>query len=126
MSKAENLRSRHPQAALGFVYSLSYTAFNAEHRRIADWIVDLLGKLGREDDAYDAVALIVPGLAGVGAIPVDEDADDEKPLVAAGIEETARSTSTRKPGDAGRPRRHEYVHRQHQGGQVLRSGPPGR
>ena len=58
---AKNLRSRHPQAALGFVYSLSSTAFTPEHRRVADWIVDLLGKLGREDDAYDAVALLVPG-----------------------------------------------------------------
>ena len=60
---AKNLRSRHPQAALGFVYSLSSTAFTPENRRVADWIVDLLGKLGREDDAYDAVALIVPDLA---------------------------------------------------------------
>ena len=84
---AKNLRSRHPQAALGFIYSLSYTAFNPEHRRIADWIVDLLGKLGREDDAYDAVALIVPDVTNAGVAAVGEDVDDERPLVAAGIEE---------------------------------------
>ena len=83
---AKNLRSRHPQAALGFIYSLSFTAFNPEHRRVADWIVDLLGKLGREDDAYDAVALIVPDWASVGATPPSDDAEDEQPLVAAGIE----------------------------------------
>ena len=85
---AKNLRSRHPQAALGFVYSLSSNAFTAEHRRVADWIVDLLGKLGREDDAYDAVALIVPDLAGEpGPLTVaGEDAVDEQPLVAAGVE----------------------------------------
>jgi hypothetical protein len=82
---AKNLRSRHPQAALGFVYSLSSTAFGPEHRRVADWIVDLLGKLGREDDAYDAVALVVPDLAGTGA-PAPSDDADEAPLVAAGVE----------------------------------------
>jgi hypothetical protein len=83
---AKNLRSRHPQAALGFVYSLSSTAFDPEHRRVADWIVDLLGKLGREDDAYDAVALIVPDVATISDPSADKDADDERPLVAAGIE----------------------------------------
>lgn len=92
---AKNLRSRHPQAALGFVYSLSSTAFTPEHRRVADWIVDLLGKLGREDDAYDAVALVVPDLAGAGATSADVDAadDDERPLVAAGIEPSPDSAA---------------------------------
>lgn len=85
---AKNLRSRHPQAALGFVYSLSYTAFSPENRRVADWIVDLLGKLGREDDAYDAVALIVPDLAAPAqADRTATDVEvDEQPLVAAGVE----------------------------------------
>lgn len=82
---AKNLRSRHPQAALGFVYSLSSTAFTPEHQRVADWIVDLLGKLGREDDAYDAVALVVPDVAA-GAATATDDGDDEQALVAAGIE----------------------------------------
>lgn len=82
---AKNLRSRHPQAALGFVYSLSNAAFNPEHRRVADWIVDLLGKLGREEDAYDAVALIVPELVGVSGTSVPDDVEEGR-LVAAGIE----------------------------------------
>jgi hypothetical protein len=56
---AKNLRSRHPLAALGFVFSLNSNAFT-EAPRVADWILDLLVKLGREDDAYDSVALIVP------------------------------------------------------------------
>ncbi|MGQ0481985.1 MAG: hypothetical protein ACT4O0_13320 [Pseudonocardia sp.] len=85
---AKNLRSRHPQAALGFIYSLSFAAFDPENRRVADWIVDLLGKLGREDDAYDAVALIVPDWAGAGAAPPDDDAEDRQPLVEAGVEGT--------------------------------------
>ncbi|MDT0141974.1 hypothetical protein [Microbacterium sp. PRC9] len=56
---AKNLRSRHPRAALGFVFSLRSNAFE-QAPRVAAWILDLLAKLGREDDAYDAVALIVP------------------------------------------------------------------
>lgn len=56
---AKNLALRHPLAALGFVYALRSTA-HTEERRQFDWITDLLIKLGREDDAYDACALIVP------------------------------------------------------------------
>ncbi|MFT4125645.1 MAG: hypothetical protein QM662_05390 [Gordonia sp. (in: high G+C Gram-positive bacteria)] len=56
---AKNLALRHPLAALGFVYSLRSTAYT-DARRHFDWLVDLLIKLGREDDAYDACALIVP------------------------------------------------------------------
>lgn len=60
---AKNLALRHPLAALGFMYSLRSTAYKAERRQF-DWIVDLLIKLGREDDAYDACALIVPEWEG--------------------------------------------------------------
>lgn len=82
---AKNLRSRHPQAALGFIYSLHASAFSGKSINTARWIVDLLGKLGREDDAYDAVALLVPEWVGAD---VDDDADegDEQPLMAAGLE----------------------------------------
>ncbi len=59
---AKNLRLRHPRAALGFVFALSARAFEREPGT-AERIVDLLIKLGREDDAYDAVALVVPDLA---------------------------------------------------------------
>ncbi|MDL9938904.1 hypothetical protein QSJ18_19330 [Gordonia sp. ABSL1-1] len=72
---AKNLALRHPLAALGFVYSLRSTAYTEERRQF-DWIVDLLIKLGREDDAYDACALIVPeweGSAPEGA-PLEEPA----------------------------------------------------
>lgn len=99
---AKNLRSRHPQAALGFIFALRSTAFKPKTRLKADWIVDLLGKLGREDDAYDAVALIIPDWpAGyssevaeveddsgdviapeaAGPLSVDEDGSDQFPLV---------------------------------------------
>ncbi|WP_431796557.1 hypothetical protein [Microbacterium enclense] len=56
---AKNLRGRHPQAAIGFVFGLSAAAFE-EERGAAYWIRDQLTKLNCEDDAYDAVALILP------------------------------------------------------------------
>ncbi|MFP5416936.1 MAG: hypothetical protein ACLGHZ_08675 [Actinomycetes bacterium] len=56
---AKNLRSRHPEAALGFLYGLGSSALETEPET-ARWLIDLLGKLGRESDAYDAVGLIIP------------------------------------------------------------------
>lgn len=55
---AKNLRLRHPLAALGFVFGLRSTVL-AEAPDTAEWIKDLLQKLGQEDDAYHAVALII-------------------------------------------------------------------
>lgn len=77
---AKNLRSRHPRAALGFVFSLRSNAFS-EAPRAAAWILDLLAKLGREDDAYDAVALIVPRYecAGAGDRDMSEAHSGEEP-----------------------------------------------
>jgi hypothetical protein len=67
---AKNLALRHPLAALGFVYSLRSTAYTEERKKF-DWLVDLLIKLGREDDAYDACTLIVPEWEGAG--PADDE-----------------------------------------------------
>ncbi|MEV7828389.1 hypothetical protein [Microbacterium enclense] len=85
---AKNLRLRHPLAALGFVYGLRSTIFTESPDK-AEWLIDLLQKLGREDDAYHAVSLFVieygPHLA------VDETADDlgdgDDPLLEAGVVE---------------------------------------
>lgn len=55
---AKNLRLRHPLAALGFVYGLRSTILDTEPDK-AEWLIDLLGKLGTEDDAYHAVALVM-------------------------------------------------------------------
>jgi hypothetical protein len=68
---AKNLRLRHPQAALGFFYALSAIALETESDT-AEWLIDLLIKLGREDDAYDAVALVLPDLT-VSQEPVDPE-----------------------------------------------------
>ncbi len=70
---AKNLRSRHPQAALGFLYGLGANALDAEPET-ARWLIDLLGKLGREADAYDAVGLVIPY---VGAAEPDTTTEDD-------------------------------------------------
>lgn len=68
---AKNLSLRHPQAALGFLYGLRSTAFEKEADTAA-WLVDLLAKLGREDDAYDAVGLLVLEYADAAGAEQDE------------------------------------------------------
>jgi len=55
---AKNLRLRHPLAALGFVFGLRSDILEKEPRT-ADWLFDLLAKLGREDDAYHATGLVL-------------------------------------------------------------------
>ena len=80
---AKNLRLRHPLAALGFFYSLRSTALTEEPDS-AEWLIDLLGKLGREDDAYDAVGLIIPEWGHPDSRDADDD-DTQDPLAAAGV-----------------------------------------
>lgn len=95
---AKNLRSRHPQAALGFLYCLGANALDDEPET-ARWLIDLLGKLGREADAYDAVGLIIQdvstplsdstseidpaGPLEPGAVAEAESANDSSPQPAA-------------------------------------------
>jgi hypothetical protein len=55
---AKNLRLRHPLAALGFVFGLRSDIITKE-APVFDWLCDLLGKLGREDDAYHATCLVL-------------------------------------------------------------------
>lgn len=77
---AKNLSLRHPQAALGFLYGLRSTAFTDEPDTAA-WLLDLLAKLGREEDAYDAVALVVPEWSA--SLPAGDDGgleEDAAPL----------------------------------------------
>lgn len=70
---AKNLRLRHPLAALGFVYGLRSTILNTEPDK-AEWLIDLLGKLGTEDDAYHAVALVM--IDYDAEVPGDDDEVD--------------------------------------------------
>ncbi|PBB84461.1 hypothetical protein [Mesorhizobium sp. WSM3876] len=55
---AKNLRLRHPLAALGFVFGLRSDILHKEPKT-ADWLFDLLVKLGQEDDAYHATCLVL-------------------------------------------------------------------
>jgi len=79
---AKNLRLRHPLAALGFLYGLRSTILTSEPEK-AEWLIDLLQKLGHEDDAYHAVALVM--IDYDADAPTDDDAGDDA-LIAAGVE----------------------------------------
>lgn len=65
---AKNLRLRHPLAALGFLFGLRSDILQKEPRT-ADWLFDLLAKLGEEDDAYHATCLILMDYADEAAVP---------------------------------------------------------
>ncbi|GEL47124.1 hypothetical protein CHO01_22400 [Cellulomonas hominis] len=80
---AKNLRLRHPLAALGFVFGLRSTILQEEPEK-AEWLIDLLEKLGREDDAYHATCLVM--LDYGGEIDDDDTLDADDALVAAGLE----------------------------------------
>lgn len=86
---AKNLRGRHPMAALGFLFGLRSEAFDVEPAT-ARWLVDQLQKLNREDDAYEAVCLIVPEYTV--ALPAktagsDDDAEPDNALLEPGADE---------------------------------------
>lgn len=84
---AKNLRLRHPMAALGFAYGLRSTILDLEKEK-AEWLIDLLQKLGREDDAYHAVTLIMMQYGDDVAVPETEDETDpgDNALAGAGLE----------------------------------------
>lgn len=85
---AKNLRLRHPLAALGFVYGLRSTILETEPNK-AEWLIDLLEKLGNEDDAYHAVALVMLDYsAPAGTESEAEDDDEDDPFAAAGLSPT--------------------------------------
>jgi hypothetical protein len=65
---AKNLRLRHPLAALGFAFGLRSDILQKE-RSVADWLFDLLAKLGREDDAYHATCLVLMEYSDDVALP---------------------------------------------------------
>ncbi|MBN9104936.1 MAG: hypothetical protein J0I14_08035 [Propionibacteriaceae bacterium] len=81
---AKNLRSRHPLAALGFLYGLGSSALDTEPET-ARWLIDLLGKLGREADAYDAVGLVIPHIPDA---PDATSVEDPAGPLEAGAEES--------------------------------------
>ena len=83
---AKNLRLRHPLAALGFLFGLRSDILQKEPDT-ANWLIDLLGKLGREDDAYHATCLVMIEYDDALLVPDIEDsrAPSEDAAVAAGL-----------------------------------------
>jgi len=73
---AKNLRLRYPLAALGFVFGLRSDILEKEAKK-AEWLFDLLTKLGQEDDAYHATCLVLMDYADSVAVP-DEDIEAEE------------------------------------------------
>jgi len=67
---AKNLRLRHPLAALGFMFGLNSVILQ-DDPATAEWLFDLLIKLGQEDDAYHATGLVMMEYGG-GAEVVDD------------------------------------------------------
>lgn len=83
---AKNLRLRHPMAALGFYYGLRSAAIDESPEKAA-WLIDLLQKLGEEDDAYHACALLVMEYGDHLAVDSDGDGEGEDRLAVAGFGE---------------------------------------
>lgn len=79
----KNLRLRHPLAALGFVFGLRSDILTKEPQT-AEWLADLLVKLGREDDAYDATCLVMFDYENEQLLSEqDDDGDDDEDRAAA-------------------------------------------
>lgn len=84
---AKNLRQRHPMAALGFAFGLRTDIFVKEPDT-AEWLLDLLAKLGREEDAYHSTCVILIEYGEELAVSdtAGEDPEDQERRVAAGLE----------------------------------------
>lgn len=82
---AKNLRLRHPLAALGFVFGLRSDILQKE-RRTADWLFDLLAKLGQEDDAYHATCLILMDYGDAVGLPEPQGLPESEDILEAGPE----------------------------------------
>jgi hypothetical protein len=82
---AKNLRLRHPLAALGFVFGLRSDILQ-EEKATAEWLFDLLVKLGREDDAYHATALVLMEYSKAEHIVDDGDEPTEDAASGPGTE----------------------------------------
>lgn len=82
---AKNLRLRHPLAALGFMFGLS-SAILHEEQAVAEWLFDLLIKLGKEDDAYHATGLVLMDYGNGAAIPENGEEPATEVLAEPGLE----------------------------------------
>lgn len=88
---ARNLRTRHPMAALGFLYGLRSTILESEPEK-AKGLIDLLAKLSTGDNAYDAACLLM--LAYDVEPPPDSDGGhgDEEDAAVADVQDDSVNT----------------------------------
>ena len=82
---AKNLRLRHPLAALGFMFGLSSVILR-EEPGTAEWLFDLLIKLGQEDDAYHSTGLVLMEYGGDAVVADDGEASAKEVLQEPGVE----------------------------------------
>jgi len=82
---AKNLRLRHPLAALGFLFGLRSDILHKEPKT-AEWLFDLLAKLGQEDDAYHATCLVLMDYADDAALPDGQTEADVTGILVPGLE----------------------------------------
>ena len=84
---AKNLRLRHPLAALGFLFGLN-SAILHEDARTAEWLFDVLIKLGKEDDAYHSTCLVLMEYGEGAALRDDGEQPASEILEQPGLEAT--------------------------------------
>lgn len=84
---AKNLRLRHPMAALGFAFGLRSDIFATEPLT-AEWLLDLLKKLGRGDDAYDATCVLLIEYSKNEELSDDSGLGSEDRSITAGLSES--------------------------------------
>lgn len=88
---AKNLRLRHPLAALGFVFGLRSDILEKEPKT-AEWLFDLLIKLGQEDDAYHATCLVLIDYANELTLP-DERMESPDEILEPGPERNVEAVN---------------------------------
>lgn len=94
---AKNLRLRHPIAALGFLFGLRSTILQEEPDTAA-WLLDQIGKLGREDDAYHSTCVVLIEY-GDEAVAADDGSEPEDEIEEPGPDEDDDALPAKGPGD---------------------------
>jgi hypothetical protein len=84
---AKNLRLRHPLAALGFALGLRSDVLKKKNLATAEWLFDLLAKLGQEDDAYHATCVILMEYGDEVAIANGEEESPANGIPQPGLEQ---------------------------------------
>lgn len=93
---AKNLRLRHPLAALGFLFGLRSDILVKEPKT-AEWLFDLLAKLGQEDDAYHATCLVMMEYADATEVDESDEEQVEEGILEPGAEPEAEETQLENP-----------------------------